>query len=66
MLGENFRLKRDPFSIPTTGLGEKRSDYVGRLILAPNRYLELIHRFRIDKATLSLQPQRGHRARRAG
>jgi LPS-assembly protein len=53
LFGENFRLKRDAVFDPTTGLGDKRSDYVGRIILAPNKYFELIHRFRIDKDNFS-------------
>ncbi|MFZ1989169.1 MAG: LPS assembly protein LptD [Alphaproteobacteria bacterium] len=49
MLGQNFRLKDDPIFDSATGFGSRQSDYVGRIHLQANRYLELIHRFRVDR-----------------
>lgn len=51
MLGQNFRFKDDPIFDAATGFGNKQSDYVGRIHLSYNRYLELIHRFRVDRRT---------------
>ena len=53
LFGQSFRLKQDSVFAPSTGLGDTRSDYVGRLRLAPNKYVELTHRFRIDKDNLA-------------
>ena len=49
MLGQNFRLKDDPIFDSATGFGSRQSDYVGRIHFQWNRYLEFIHRFRVDR-----------------
>lgn len=51
LLGQNFRLKDDPIFDAATGFGNKQSDYVGRIHVTYSRYLEFIHRFRIDRKT---------------
>ena len=49
VFGQNFRLREDSVFDRATGLGDQQSDYVGRWVLSPSRYIDLTHRFRIDK-----------------
>ena len=37
-----------------TGLEDKQSDFVGRVILSPNRHINIVNRFRFDRRSLSL------------
>lgn len=49
LFGENLRLKEQTVFDRATGLGDQQSDYVGRLRFSPGKYVEFIHRFRIDR-----------------
>ncbi|MBV8888314.1 MAG: LPS-assembly protein LptD [Alphaproteobacteria bacterium] len=53
LIGQSLRAERNPFMPPGSGAEQRLSDVVGRVVLAPSSYLDLIYRFRLDKATLS-------------
>jgi len=55
MFGQSFRLKDSDLFDPSTGLGEKSSDYVGKTVLSPLPLIDLTHRFRLDKDDLSFR-----------
>lgn len=55
MFGQSFRLKDSNLFDPATGLGERSSDYVGRLILSPSQLFSMTHRFRLDKEDLTFR-----------
>lgn len=50
VVGQSYRLSDKPSLLPVgTGLSERLSDIVGRTTLKYGRFLEVIHRFRLDK-----------------
>ncbi len=49
VFGQSFRFRNDPEFDQDSGLETERSDYVGRIDLRPGRYLDVIHRFRLDR-----------------
>jgi len=49
VFGQSFRFRDDEEFDPDSGLESERSDYVGRIDLRPGRYLDVIHRFRLDR-----------------
>lgn len=54
LFGEVFRLRKsNVFS--GTGLENKRSDYVGRITILPNAWLDVTHRFQLDKSDFSFR-----------
>lgn len=53
--GAQLRLQDTKAFDPSTGLGEKRSDFVGSLNIRLKDYLTLENRFRLDKDTGSLE-----------
>jgi LPS-assembly protein len=55
VFGQSYRFRDDPTFDPQSGLERERSDYVGRIDLRPGRYLDLIHRFRLDRNDLSFR-----------
>ncbi len=55
MVGQTYRLQEDDTFESATGLRERLSDYVGRIVIAPSPYFELTHRFRLSRRTLELQ-----------
>lgn len=55
MFGQSFRLRDSDLFDPSTGLGEKSSDYVGKIVLSPLPMFDLTHRFRLDKDDLSFR-----------
>jgi len=57
LIGQSFRAQPNPFLPPGSGADQRLSDVVGRIVLAPSSYLDLIYRFRLDKATLSNKTQ---------
>lgn len=63
-LGQSYRFQDDETFPSGSGLEDRLSDIVGRLEVAPNRYLDLIYRFRLNKERLD--PRRHELAAVAG
>src|SRR5262249_7680263 len=57
ILGQSVRAQENNFLPPGSGAEKRVSDVVGRVVLQPNAYLDLIYRFRLDKSTLSNRTQ---------
>lgn len=57
LIGQSWRAQPNPFLPPASGAAERLSDVVGRMVLSPNAYLDLIYRFRLDKNSLSNRTQ---------
>ena len=55
-IGQRYRLKADSTFATGSGLDENLSDYVARLNISPNNYLDILYRTRLDKDNFS--PQR--------
>lgn len=55
LAGQSLRPKRDDTFAPGSGLIEPESDYVGRLTVAPSRFLNLTDRVRLDQESGSLR-----------
>lgn len=56
LVGQSLRAKADDTFAPGSGLEDKVSDYVGRVVVTPNPNLDLYYRFRFDKDTF--EPRR--------
>ena len=55
-IGQSYRLTREPALFPPgTGLNDRYSDIVGRTTLRYDRYIQITHRFRLDKDTLAVR-----------
>jgi len=48
-VGQSYRLRDESAFRPGSGLNESLSDYVGRLQIVPNDYMDLLWRARLDK-----------------
>src|SRR5439155_9839350 len=57
LIGQSFRAQPNPFLPPASGAAQRLSDVVGRVVLSPNSYLDMIYRFRLDRSTLSNRTQ---------
>ncbi len=57
LIGQSLRAETNPFLPPASGAAQRLSDVVGRVVLSPNSYLDLIYRFRFDKSSLSNRTQ---------
>ena len=56
MIGQSYRLTREPSLFPDgTGLSDRFSDIVGRTRVRFGRFVDLTHRFRLDKDNLALR-----------
>lgn len=56
MVGQSYRLNSKPSILPVgTGLSERLSDIVGRTTVQYGRFLQLTHRFRLDKDSLNIR-----------
>ncbi|HEV2186746.1 MAG TPA: LPS assembly protein LptD [Stellaceae bacterium] len=53
LIGQSYRAEPNPFVPPGSGMDQRLSDIVGRVVLAPNSYLDMIYRFRLDKESLA-------------
>jgi LPS-assembly protein len=53
LIGQSYRAEANPFIPPGSGADQRLSDVVGRFVLSPSSYLDLLYRFRLDKSTLS-------------
>ena len=52
-LGQRYRLKADSTFVAGSGLEENLSDFVARLNIFPNKYLDILYRTRLDKDNFS-------------
>lgn len=57
LIGQSWRAQPNRFLPPASGAAQRLSDVVGRVILSPSSYLDLIYRFRLDKSDLSNRTQ---------
>jgi LPS-assembly protein len=55
MLGQSWRLKADSTFGDRTGLEDKRSDYVARVLVSPSKYLDYVHRVRLDRDSFTIR-----------
>lgn len=54
LIGQSYRFVENATFAVGTGLNEKNSDFVGRVIISPNEHIDLVNRFRLDRDDLSL------------
>src|SRR5215204_424936 len=57
LIGQSYRAQPNPFLPPASGAAERLSDVVGRVVLSPSSFLDLIYRFRFDKSNLNPRTQ---------
>lgn len=57
LVGESYSLQNNDAFLPGSGLGDHRSDFVGRFVVSPAPYLDFLYRFRLDKDDLNLRRQ---------
>jgi LPS-assembly protein len=55
LVGQSFQFQRDPSFVIGSGAENEQTDYVGRLTVSPNRFLDLIYRFRLDREDFSFR-----------
>jgi len=56
VVGQSYRLSNKPTLLPVgTGLSDRLSDIVGRTTLKYGRFLEVTHRFRLDKDNFAIR-----------
>jgi LPS-assembly protein len=53
LVGQSYRAQPNPFLPIGSGAERRLSDMVGRVVLSPNNYLDLIYRFRYDTSPWS-------------
>jgi len=57
LIGQSYRAQPNPFLPPGSGAERRLSDVVGRMVLSPSSYLDLIYRFRFDANPLTNRNQ---------
>jgi LPS-assembly protein len=57
LIGQSYRAESNTFLPPASGAAQHLSDVVGRIVLQPSSYLDLIYRFRFAKSSLSNRTQ---------
>jgi LPS-assembly protein len=57
LVGQSYRAETNPFLPLGSGAEQRLSDVVGRVVLSPSSYLDLIYRFRLGGNNLSNQGQ---------
>lgn len=57
LVGQSYRFQRSSSFPPGSGVDTQRSDVVGRLVVSPGGYLDLIYRFRLDRRDLTVRRQ---------
>ncbi len=57
LVGQSYRFQQSGPFPPGSGVDTRRSDVVGRLVVSPGRYLDLIYRFRLDRRDLTVRRQ---------
>jgi LPS-assembly protein len=63
LVGQSYRFDRNTIFPQGSGLETQLSDVVGRVVVSPNGYLDLVYRFRLDNENLRV---RRHEATIAG
>jgi LPS-assembly protein len=53
LIGQSYRAETNTFMPPGSGADTRLSDVVGRVVLQPSSYLDLIYHFRLDKSSLA-------------
>jgi LPS-assembly protein len=57
LIGQSYRAQPNLFLPPGSGAEGRLSDVVGRVVLSPSSYLDLIYRFRFDKSSFDRRTQ---------
>jgi LPS-assembly protein len=57
LIGQSYRAQPNRFLPPGSGAEDRLSDVVGRVVLSPSSYLDLIYRFRFDKSSFDNRTQ---------
>jgi LPS-assembly protein len=57
LIGQSYRAETNPFLPPGSGAEKRLSDFVGRVVLSPSSYLDLIYRFRLNGSDFSYREQ---------
>ncbi|MGE5271700.1 MAG: LPS-assembly protein LptD [Thiohalocapsa sp.] len=57
LIGQSYRAQPNRFLPPASGAAQRLSDVVGRIVMSPSSYLDLIYRFRLAKGSLSNRTQ---------
>jgi LPS-assembly protein len=57
LVGQSYRAENNPFFPTGSGAEDRFSDVVGRVVLSPSSYLDLIYRFRLSKSDLANRSQ---------
>ena len=57
LIGQSLRAQPNLFLPPASGAAQRLSDVVGRIVLSPSSYLDMIYRFRLDKSSLNSRTQ---------
>ncbi len=57
VFGESYSLQNNDVFPEGSGLGDHRSDFVGRVTVSPAAYLDFLYRFRLDKDDFRLRRQ---------
>jgi LPS-assembly protein len=57
LIGQSYRAQPNPFLPPGSGAEKRLSDVVGRVVLSPTSYLDLIYRFRFTSGPLASRTQ---------
>jgi LPS-assembly protein len=57
LIGQSYRAQPNPFLPIDSGAEKRLSNMVGRVVLSPNNYLDLIYRFSFDTSPWSSQSQ---------
>ena len=57
LIGQSYRAETNPFLPPGSGADDRLSDVVGRVVLSPSSYLDLIYRFRLDSTDFANHEQ---------
>jgi LPS-assembly protein len=57
LVGQSYRAEVNPFLPLESGAFNRLSDVVGRVVLEPSAFLDLIYRFRLDGSTLAEREQ---------
>jgi LPS-assembly protein len=57
LVGQSYRAETNPFLPVGSGAETRLSDVVGRVVLSPSSYLDLIYRFRLDSTDFSFREQ---------
>ena len=56
LVGQSYRAERNSIFQPGSGLDDRLSDIVGRVVLTPNPFVDVTYRFRLDKDDLAVAP----------